>query len=37
METNVRWGQKRLLGIITKTDIIRAYRQGAVESAASGD
>jgi len=37
METNVRWGQKRLLGIITKTDIIRAYQQGAVESAASGD
>lgn len=37
METNVRWGQKKLLGMITKTDIIRAYRQEAVESAASGD
>jgi CIC family chloride channel protein len=29
--------EKRLLGMITKTDIIRAYRQVAVESAVSGD
>ena len=37
METNVYWESKKLLGKFTKTDIIMAYRQGAVESAASGD
>jgi hypothetical protein len=37
METNVYWERKKLLGKFTKTDILMAYRQVAVESAVSGD
>jgi hypothetical protein len=37
METNVYWERKKLPGKFTKTDILLAYRQVAVESDVSGD